>query len=187
MEVQIIEECGYDEALLGLGLSHGITSNIAFEDLDPKMRERLQRIAKKLSPLDGGHNKFLESICVWLDVIAPRFFWSQFDTYRVGITKQSESTMHTLLHGNIKQSDFEDNIPGVFLDYLNQIREEHNLDLLKSCLPEGFLQRRIINTNYKTLKNIIEQRKHHKLKQWHVFFEEIHKQIKHPEFIFRDE
>ncbi|MCK9240314.1 hypothetical protein [Desulfocurvus sp.] len=54
-------------------------------------------MAEKLAPLDKGHNKVLESMCVWLDVRMPRYWWQEFDTYRVGVTKQSESTMHILI------------------------------------------------------------------------------------------
>jgi len=81
MHTRVIKEAGYEEALLGLSLSFNA-------DL-----ERMPKRAEKLAPLDKGHNKCLESIAVWLDVRAPRYWWQEYDTYRVGVTKQSESTM----------------------------------------------------------------------------------------------
>jgi hypothetical protein len=44
-----------------------------------------------------GHDKFLEMIHVWLDITTCRSIWQQFDTYRVGVTKSSESTHHRLI------------------------------------------------------------------------------------------
>ena len=80
MHVRILEEHGHDSALLGLSLSYDQTP------------ERMPAVAERLRFRGDGHNKFLESILVWLDVTAPRYFWQQFDTYRVGVTKQRQST-----------------------------------------------------------------------------------------------
>ena len=164
MKIKILNEAGYEEALLGLGLSYGITSESEYitSVIFPKMKE----ISGKLATKDDGHNKFLESIQVWLDITAPRYFWSQFDTYRIGITKQSESTMHTLLKYPLTQEMFESPVP--CLQFLEDTRQRMNLPMLKNCLPEGFLQRRIISTNYKVLRHIIQQRETHRLEQWKV-------------------
>ena len=54
----------------------------------------------------GGHDKFLESIQVWFVMDMPRYFWQEFDTYRVGGSKQSESTMYTLGKRKLSTSDF---------------------------------------------------------------------------------
>jgi len=51
-------------------------------------------------------------------------------------------------------------------------------------LPEGFLQRRLVCTNYKVLRNIVLQRNGHRLKWWGVLIEELRNQLKHPEFVF---
>jgi len=109
MRVHVINECGFNPALLGLGLSHGVTSGADyFQFLDnQKEYKRMETVAGRLHKLDGGHNKFLESIQVWIDVIAPRYWWQQMDTYRIGVTKQSESTMHTLIKHEISEEMFE--------------------------------------------------------------------------------
>lgn len=97
MDVEVIGEYGHDQALLGLGLSFGLTSGMSYNDLMKDYmfgkNEKIIRIIKtahKLAGKDGGHNKFLESIQLWLDINAPRYWWSEFDTYRVGTSKQSE-------------------------------------------------------------------------------------------------
>ena len=166
MKVTIIKEAGYEEALLGLSLSY---------NKDPK---NMRSVAMKLSSRDGGHNKFLESIVLWLDITAPRYWWQQFDTYRVGVTKQSESTMHTVLKRKLTQEDFEGPILTDTLEALNQLIADKDFGRLKNELPEGFLQRRIVCLNYKVIRHIIRQRRTHRLPEWQMFCDELAKQAK---------
>jgi hypothetical protein len=171
MIVRVLKEAGYEEALLGISLSY---------DQDPEL---MPDVAKKLAAKGGGENKFLESMVVWLDITAPRYWWSQFDTYRIGITKQSQSTMHTVMRRALGQDDFAVSVsPGALLA-LNELIESGNLILVKGNLPEGFLQRRIVCANYKALRNIISQRKNHRLAEWRTFIDAIISGVEHPEFL----
>lgn len=170
MIVTILSEAGHKEALLGLSLSYNHTGD-------------LSAVARKLAPRDGGHNKFLESICVWLEITAPRYWWQQFDSYRVGVTKSSESTMHTLTGAPLVMADFQRPIAAQTLTRLNELIAVKDLAQLKVELPEGFLQCRIVATNYKTLAHIIAQRRTHKLAEWAHFCAEVYKQCQHPEYL----
>jgi len=177
----ILEERGYNPALYGLGLSREVTSDISYTKfLFSEKYDQMQKLANKLSNKDGGHNKFLESIQVWIDIRFPRYWWQQFDTYRIGVTKQSESTMYNILKHPFSQKDFESKINGKVLSYLEELRINKDWDSLKSHLPESYLQKRIVNINYKSLRNIIIQRKTHKLKEWKFFVSEILKQLEYP-------
>jgi len=168
MKTVILNECGFDEAMLGLSLNK--KQNV----------DNMQKVALKLGKADGGHNKFLESIVVWLDITAPRFFWSEFDTYRVGVTKQSESTMHTIQKETITQDCFEYPITEDYVEMLNEMLNIGvKIEQLKNALPDGFLQRRIVTTNYKTLRNIIKQRENHRLPQWKEFCEYLKTNLKY--------
>lgn len=171
MRVKILSEHGYDEAMLGLSLSYN------------QPIEKMENVAIRLAPKDGGHNKFLESIFVWVDIVAPRYWWQQFDAYRIGVTKQSESTMHTLVKRPLTQNDFSEVIPAWYMDYLNNLIEEKRFFILKSCLPEGFLQRRIVCLNYKSIRHIMKQRGLHKLFEWREFCLAMVNGLKHGELI----
>jgi len=184
MYVKVLEEAGYDHAIRGMAYSYKDRS------LEPEVwwkgqKEKGNKRAVLLAHMDGGHNKFLESIQVWIDVEASRAFWSEFDTYRTGVTKQSESTMHTLSKRPPTQGDFEVGTPPQIVKAFIEMWELYKNDVttLKHCLPEGFLQRRIVCTNYKTLKNIISQRTGHRYKLWEVFIGETLEQLEHPEFV----
>jgi len=172
MIVKILNEAGYNEALTGLSLSYNVEDTSSFG-----------QIADKLAGKDGGHNKFLESMVVWIDIDAPRYWWSQFDTYRTGTSKQSESTMHTILKRPLVQEDFEVPILGIILSRLNMMIEQKEFDEVKNTLPEGFLQRRIVCTNYKVLRSIHKQRFTHKLPQWQKFCNTVLENVEFPEFI----
>ena len=175
IEVIVRREAGYEPALYGMYLSK--TSDIGY-GLEPK---RIMR-ARKLAPMQGGHNKFLESMILWVEVNAPRYWWQHADTYRLS-TKQSASTMYTLLKQPLQQSDFAEPIPESWLVDLNNAIQAGSLDRAKALLPESFLQRRMWCLSYKTLQNIWMQRRTHKLKEWRDFLDQIMPQIDHPEFL----
>lgn len=59
--------------------------------------------------INGGseHRKFLRQIMVSVDITAPLFWWKEFDTYKVGTTANSTSTMHKLASTPITLDCFE--------------------------------------------------------------------------------
>jgi hypothetical protein len=186
MKIQKLAEHGYEEAVLGFSLSYN-TSIVRTKQILPKYAFGVP-----------GESKFLESIMLWWDVTAPRYWWQEADTYRVGVTKQSESTMHTLTKRGIGEEDFERYVDGGLIKEVNYLiglyRQETDkenkaklfLDI-KSSLPEGYLQRRIWMFSYKTLQNIYVQRYNHRLPQWRTFLDYALENIEHPEFIIRRE
>ena len=170
MKTIILHEAGYNEAMLGLSLSYN------------QPVSKMPAVARGLIEKGSSHVKFLESMIMWLDVTAPRYWWSQFDTYR-HVTKQSESTMHTLTKRKLTQDDFDATIPADILSVINSYIGLGQLIHAKDILPESFLQRRIVSTSYKTLANMYYQRIDHKLPQWQEFLGAVVEGIKYPEFI----
>lgn len=193
MRYHLISCYGYETAVLGMMLSYGKTSYDHFyaESVD------IDRLAAKLAPMDGGHNKFLEQIQYWILVQASLFWWKQFDTYRVGVSKSSESTMHKSWKNGLTHDMFETPIFSDTLDNINELITEYNQDTtstarktyLQECivgnLPDGYLQTRLVNINAKSLRNMYFQRRDHKLKQWREFCEWI-KELPHGDLITGD-
>ena len=177
MRYKVLHCAGYEQAVLGMMLSYGKTSFDYFTAKD----EDIDRVATKLAPMDGGHNKFLEQIQYWILVQAPLFWWKQADTYRVGISKSSESTMHKSWKNGLTQEMFETPIFQDTLNNLNKFIDEYNAekttterkaylqDLIIGNLPDAYLQTRLVNVNAKCLRNMYLQRREHKLKQWRDF------------------
>ena len=176
MEIELMQTAGLDPALIGIGLSYGLTSKYSSMYYVPEeTKKRLYQIAGKLACKGGGEDKFLRQIVYWWDVKAPRFWFAEADTYKVATTAQSESTMHTIMHRELTQEDFEYDISLFQLDYLNRLiakyketKSEEAFLKLKNGLSEGFLQRRIWSLSLANMKNIYAQRKKHRLPQWKI-------------------
>ena len=100
------------------------------------------------------------------------------DCYKVGTTANSTSTMHTITKNPITRDCFENGnllMPKIitFLEGYRQNFLETNeriwWDKLITNLPESWLQTRMFDCDYTTLRNIYKWRKNHKLEQWRIF------------------
>lgn len=142
------------------------------------------KLAHKLVKGGSEHRKFLRMIHVQADVIAPRRWWSEFDTYRF-VEKNSSSTMHLITKRHLTLEDFSYNkfsravvlkaIEGcndlidIYNDTTDPVLKEAMFMGIKDSLPEGFNQLRTIDTNYEELLNIYRQRKNHRQPEWKEF------------------
>lgn len=147
-------------------------------------------LAKKLSKAGNDHAKFLRMINVTCDITAPLYWYKEYDTYKVGTTANSCSTMHKIQAKEFTLDDFshehlivdEDtstNYIGVLdfvIDSLNRVRikylETKNKDYwwqMIQLLPSSYNQRRTVQLNYQVLKSMYFARKDHKLDEWHTF------------------
>ena len=138
------------------------------------------KLAQILINAGKEHRKFLRQIMVCVDITAPRYWWSEFDTYKIGTTANSCSTMHKLDAYPITIDMFE--IDEIFdeydsinstIDMLEGLRKKYNetrdiryLRAMKQRLPESFLQKRTVTMNYENIYEIVRQRGHHRLKEW---------------------
>ena len=174
MIVTIKDVAGIDIAMEGVRLAYNskrATDEVRYSGLgNYKMvynddYKLLLRLIKK----GDSHGKVARMIQVWLDFTAPRFWWAEMDTYKIGTVATSESTIHTILKRTLVSTDFEDGMDTETLQKLNDIKLKDGLYGIKRHLPESFLQRRIVNTNYQTLRHIYFDRKNHVLPQWKVF------------------
>jgi len=58
--------------------------------------------------------------------------------------------------------------------------------LLADNLPDGFLQNRIWKMSYKTLQNIIKQRRGHRLGYRDMFIDQVLSQVEHPALLVEE-
>ena len=109
-----------------------------------KDKELLKTLVKR----GDEHSKVLRGVMVWCEINAPRYWWQEMDTYKVGAERlSSESTMHIEGKG----------------------MPEEELIKMKESLPEGHMQKRVWVFSYQTLRRIYFQRKDHRLPQWRMF------------------
>ena len=150
-------------------------------------------LAKRLIAGGSEHRKFLRQIFVTVDITAPLYYFKEFDTYRIGVTENSTSTMHKLASTPITLDCFElgdyspeldmiDDVPlglrvDSFIDDLEQIRQKYLMTNdkrywkeLVRWLPNGWLQTRTVTMNYENLLSMYHQRRNHKLTEWSIDF-----------------
>ena len=174
-------------------------SEFCENDYDTTLGVNDLTLAQKLIKAGPEHRKFLRQIMVSVDINAPLYFWKEFDTYKIGTTANSTSTMHTLANTHITERCFEmedlDNSLIMFdnnepyspnlsikeywetlindLEYLrskyNKTKDIRYWKELIRLLPESWLQTRTVTMNYENLRNIYSQRKNHRLSEWHKF------------------
>ena len=138
-------------------------------------------LAMKLANAGSDDRKFLRQIIVSMDILAPLYWWKEFDTYKVGTVANSCSTMHKIHANEFRLSDFSwEHLdePGLqlmeaIIDYLNHNRKLFNETKEKKywhnmiqILPTSYQQLRTVTLNYEVLRNMYHARKHHKLDEW---------------------
>lgn len=149
------------------------------------MGEADMTLVKKLIKAGPEHRKFLRMIHVQFDIMMPRYFAVQLDTYKVGTVKNSSSTMHLITKRHLTTSDFSYNyISFDYIDYMvdrinekidlynestSKLVKDEILYAIKQMLPESFMQKATYDMTYETLLSIYHQRKSHRLQEWHAF------------------
>ena len=140
-------------------------------------------LMKRLRNAGTDHRKFMRMITVYLDITAPLYWWKEFDTYRVGVEKNSCSTMHKIHAKEFTLEDFSceklyDPLGDLrpIVDRLNVYRERYLKTKDKNdwwqmiqLLPTSYNQKRTVMLNYEVLANIYKSRRNHKLSEWHTF------------------
>ena len=179
----------------------GAFSHITFKDfiIGDNDLDLMQRLIK------GGseHRKFMRQLFVSVDITAPLYWWKEADTYKIGTTANSTSTMHKLSTTPITMDCFEtDDYTDDLLVYDKEPYQEcfttkdiweetiNHYETLRQryletkdqrywkelirLLPEGWLQTRTWTANYEVIRNIVHQRKGHKLSEWKQFIDWAH-------------
>lgn len=163
-----------------LGVMKGFTFQVGENDL---------ALLKKLVKGGPEHRKFLRMIHVQFEIRMPRYLATEFDTYKIGTTKNSSSTMHLITKRPLTLDDFSYEEEGKedmeeVIAMLNKLIDEYNtyskrpdeekkqgkkrgiFRRIKQLLPEGFMQTAMYDMNYETLLSIYHQRKNHRLSEW---------------------
>ena len=157
-------------------------------------------LCKRLITAGPDHRKFLRQIFISIDLDAPLFWWKEFDTYAVGVTKNSCSTMHKIHSKEFTRSDFSietcDDETGAVMDNLidalnirrnlyNETKDKKYWRQMIEMLPSSYNQLRTVTLNYEVARNIYRARRHHKLIEWHQLCDVIEK-LPYSEFITDD-
>jgi hypothetical protein len=163
LDVKTIEVAGFLSAVEALRLPFGkeCRSQTNYDDswvenIAPNFQsdvrvffdERDLTLMSALIKRGDEHAKVLRGIIAYAEINAPRFWWVEMDTYRIGSERlSSESTMHIQGRGMTTEE----------------------LVKMKSELTECTMQKRVQYFSYQALRRIYQQRRNHRLPHWHIF------------------
>lgn len=149
--------------------------------------EKDMALASRLTIAGPEHAKYLRQIFISVDITAPLFWWKELDTYKVGVTRNSCSTMHKIHVSPFDMKSFS--TEGIkecgiyfihsFKNYmkdLNTLRELFNdtqekkyWRALIEMLPSNYNMKSTITMDYQNARNMFFQRRYHKLDEWKEF------------------
>lgn len=151
--------------------------------------ENDMKLASTLVKAGTEHRKFTRMIHIQMDITAPMFWWSEFDTYKIGTTRNSCSKMHTIHIKPFELDDFAhegckevpiayDALVEVILacdqlrNLFNETHDRKYWRALIELLPESYMMKATWDGSFETMLNIMHQREGHKLKEeWEPFRE----------------
>ena len=196
IKIENVEVLGWEHAIRGMRNPMNSwdksDSGYAINDVDTPLDEWEGYIVgdndldlmTRLVKAGTDHRKFMRMITVYVDLVAPLYWWKEYDTYKVGTVANSCSTMHKIHTKEFEASDFscenldEDSFV-VFTNMLKVLEKKRieycvNKDKNKwysliQLLPSSYNQRRTVMLNYEVLANMYHSRKNHKLDEWREF------------------
>ena len=183
IEIENLRVYGFESAMRGMrnpmnswSLNDSVFNYIGNNDL---------KLLLQLCKAGADHRKVLRQMFINFDIVAPLYWWKEFDTYKVGTVSNSCSTMHKLTSRPLTRDDFSfedmhsnECIVNEVVDNLNIRISDYkaggktNKALWRTIiqlLPCAYNQRRTITCNYEVILNMYQQRKHHKLSEWQTF------------------
>ena len=184
IQISNMEVFGWQAAVRGM--RNPMNSWSASDSDGELIGEKDLELAMKLSGSGTDHRKFMRMIIVQADILAPRYWWTEYDTYKVGTVANSTSTMHKIHAKEFTINDFScEHLKLANIDHLcylihalNKSRERYLETKDKEdwwqmiqLLPQSYNQLRTVLLNYEVLCNMYHARKHHKLDEWVEFCE----------------
>lgn len=153
-----------------------ITQAIINEDFD---NPHIQRAISLANAKGGGHNQFLTGCLVAFDLAFTNKGWVEAERYTFLNFVSSQSTMHKISKMDV-QKMCSNRVDPRIIDIVNEKIDKYNKtksledyrDLLDN-LPSGLILTARMTTNYRCLRNMIEQRGGHRLEVWRWFKEEM--------------
>lgn len=195
IKIENVELVGWKHAIRGMrnplnswDKSDSDFSNECNSDLNVKIGESDIELMKRLSNAGTDHRKFMRMITVYADITAPQFWWSEFDTYKVGTVRNSCSKMHRIHVKEFVYDDFShegiDEVGKtsqlVMQNVINELERLRNLfnetkekkywRAIIELLPSGYNMKATVMMNYEVLANMYKptSRRYHKLDEWNV-------------------
>lgn len=93
------------------------------------------KLMLKLAKSGSDHAKYRRMITVTMDILAPLYWWKEFDTYKVGTVANSTSTMYKIHTKEFKLDDFSNEH---LIEYPSQEYTDYANDYIQCFNTAGF-------------------------------------------------
>lgn len=143
------------------------------------------KLMQNLIRAGSPDRKFMRQIFVSVDIIAPLFWWKEYDTYKIGTVRNSCSTMHKIhvkefiaddfTHNGIDEFDFTKDTFNIVLNTLercrikfNETKDKRYWRAIIELLPDGYEMMATLTMDYENILSMCSkgQRRFHKLNEW---------------------
>ena len=123
-----------------------------------------KKLMMKLAKGSSDDRKFMRMIVVYCDILAPLYWWKEFDTYKVGTVANSCSTMHKI---HAKEFTLEDFSTDHLIDEGYSDSDEYGRPYAtKISNSVGLLCETILTLNYYRNKHINARKDENKKRYW---------------------
>ncbi|MGL5313761.1 MAG: hypothetical protein ACRC92_10990 [Peptostreptococcaceae bacterium] len=113
-------------------------------------------LMQRLFKAGTDHRKFMRQIIIHVDITAPLYWWKEFDTYKVGTTANSTSTMHKIMSKAFTVDDFANDMDTRAEDNLelrDLIEEMYDSHIYKTVVKCNNLRDKYLDANSPFYKN----------------------------------
>lgn len=197
IKVENIDVWGFEHAIRGMrnpmNSWEKSDSNFDLNGVHFSIGENDLALMKRLYKAGSEHRKYLRQVFVSMDIVCNHVFWAEFDTYKVGVTRNSCSKMHKIHVKGFSADDFShegiDEVGGIAYEHFeetikvlehlrnafNNTNEKKYWRAMIELLPMGYNLKATVTMNYENVVTIIKQRTGHKLNEWNEFVDILRK------------
>ena len=195
IKIEDVEVWGFEHAIRGMrnpmnSWGKSDSEFVPWDSTDIEIGKNDLDLMHRLYKAGTEHRKYLRQIFVSMDITAPLYWWKEFDTYKIGTTANSCSTMHKIHAKEFTLDDFSyehllyewkshlmNTIGALNLarEFYLRTKDKKYWWQMIQLLPSSYNQRRTITMNYENVVTIIKQRSCHKLDEWNDFVAELKK------------
>ena len=192
IKVEKIKVWGFEHAIRGMRNpmnSWDKSDSLFYNDEARFIGKNDLDLMRRLYQAGPEHRKFFRQIVVSMDITAPLYWWKEFDTYKIGTTADSCSTMHKIHAKEFELDDFShEHLHNMFIyqlkdtiivlnhartKYLESKDKDYWWQMIQ-LLPSSYNQKRTVTMNYENVVTMIRQRTGHKLDEWNDFVALLH-------------
>ena len=162
IKVENIEVWGFEHAIRGMrnplnSWERSDSYSTHIEDSETQETAKFEFFAgendldlmRRLYKTGAEHRKYLRQIFVSMDITAPRFWWIEFDTYKIGTVSNSCSTMHTIMKKLFTLEDFSfDSAIPFAKDDCESLVEKLNILCDQYLMDDARIKREFLENGY---------------------------------------